>query len=489
MGEGRRNRSPLTSAERLPENRPLMAGIRLSTLDREPAEREALQDQLCAGGTLVSVGILGDTSELAFWDDGVMMTDDAALRRGTNQPRMGDFNQSVVLEAIRRAPQGLSRVELAEGTGLSAQAVTNITRRLLEQGLVVEAGRTIRGPGKPRTMLRLDPTRQLAIGVHLDPAVMTFVLLDLAGEVIAQAAERTPTGTPRRIIDAIVRAIEELIVRSGVDRTLIVGVGVASPGPLDVAGGTVIDPPKLAGWHRVPLRDAISAATGLPLLLEKDTTAAAVAELWRGSDQDVPSFLFVYLGTGIGVGLVRRHEIVRGSSGNAGEVGHIIVDPDGPLCGCGLRGCLGVVCTPQALVERAEHAGVLEDTRLGSDPESVDARFDELCRRAAAGDTAAQRLLDRNAEQLSVAISALTNMLDIDRVVFGGPYWSRLADTYLRVVPQRLQEQSATCAIRRLPVAGTVAGDDVAAIGAACAVLDAVHSPHTSSLYLSSPEA
>src|SRR5690606_3415796 len=144
---------------------------------------------------------------------------------------------------------GLSRTELVSGTGLSAQTVTNITRRLLDEELISEAGRTISGPGKPRTTLRLNASSRLSIGVHLDPSVMTFVLLDLSGLVVAHRTARTPENDPRRIIHAMAQAVEQLIDDAGVDRGSIAGIGVATPGPIDAAHGSVIDPPKLHSWH------------------------------------------------------------------------------------------------------------------------------------------------------------------------------------------------------------------------------------------------
>lgn len=412
-------------------------------------------------------------------EDGAMET-----RRGTNLPRMGDFNQSVVLEAIRRASEGLSRIELAGATGLSAQTVTNITRRLLGDGLIVEAGRTISGPGKPRVMLRLVPDSRFAIGVHLDPAVMTFVLLDLAGAVVQRRTMRTPAKEPRRVIEAMAGAIRTLVSDAGVDRARIAGVGVAAPGPLDVARGTVVDPPKLADWHRVPLRSVLAEATGFPVLLEKDTGAAAVGELWRGKGASSESFLFVYLGTGVGAASVRDGAVVRGSTSNFGEVGHIVVDVDGPGCACGQRGCVEVVCTPQAIIERAECAGVLPDDREANDVEAVDARFTELCDRAGAGDAGAAQLLRQSASHLARLIAVLTNVLDVDRVVLGGPFWARLAPVYLRELPARVGQLSAMRALRDLPVDGTVLGADVGAVGAGCVVLDALLSPRASDLLI-----
>ena len=162
---------------------------------------------------------------------------------------MGDFNQSVILEAIRRSGEGLSRIELVEATGLSAQTITNITRRLLDEGLIAEAGRTINGPGKPRVTLRLVAESRFSVGVHLDPAVITFVLLNMTGEAVGRRVVRTQDRDPSRIVETMAKTIEILIDEAGIDRDLVAGVGVAAPGPLDAAKGTVIDPPKLDGWH------------------------------------------------------------------------------------------------------------------------------------------------------------------------------------------------------------------------------------------------
>ena len=111
------------------------------------------------------------------------------------------------------------------------------------------------------------------------------------------------------------------------DRDRIAGLGVASPGPIDLDEGTVVDPPLLPGWDSVPLRDALAEATGLSTLMDKDVTSAAVAETWAGGPSGAGSFIFMYMGTGIGCGIVLNDEVVRGTSGNAGEIGHIMVDP------------------------------------------------------------------------------------------------------------------------------------------------------------------
>lgn len=408
-----------------------------------------------------------------------------APRRGTNLPRMGDFNLTVILDAIRRSPVGLSRVELAKIVGLSPQTISNISRRLLDQNLIVEAGKEGTGPGKPRTMLRLNPGGMYAVGVHLDPAVTTFVVLDLVGDVVKHSRIKTPSGAdPGAVIDTIAAEIRQLIAESGVDPAKIAGLGVASPGPIDLNEGTVVDPPLLLGWDRVPLRDALVQATGLSTLVDKDVTSAAVAETWAGGPSGAGSFIFMYMGTGIGCGIVLNDEVVRGTSGNAGEIGHIVVDPDGPLCDCGLHGCVKSAAIPQVLVARAVEAGVLDGPRGETNGPAVQERFAQLCAQAYGGDAKAAEIIDSSAVLVARAVSVITNTLDVDRVVFGGPFWSCLSETYLRLVPELVAENSATRKIHGIEVVGTGVGEDVGAIGAACLVLEHTLAPRSQRLLL-----
>ncbi|MFJ4266877.1 ROK family transcriptional regulator [Paenarthrobacter nicotinovorans] len=405
-------------------------------------------------------------------------------RRGTNLPRMGDFNLTVILEAIRRSPGGLSRVELAQIVGLSPQTISNISRRLLDQQLIVEAGKEGSGPGKPRTILRLNPAGMYAVGVHLDPAVITFVVLDLLGDVVKHSRLATPAGDPAEVITSIAGQVGTLIDESGVDVAKIAGLGVAVPGPIDLDEGSVVEPPLLSGWDRVRIREALAEATGLETLVDKDVTSAAVAETWAGGASGAGSFVFMYMGTGIGCGIVLNDEVVRGTSGNAGEIGHIIVDPEGPACDCGLRGCVKSSCIPQVLVAEAEAAGVLDGHGHGADGPEVQERFAELCDKADAGDERAIAILDKSATLVARAVSVVTNTLDVERVVFGGPFWGRMSPYFLDRVPGLLDENNAARMIHGLEVVGTGVGEDVGAIGAACLVLEHMLAPRAQRLLL-----
>ncbi|MFC6159656.1 ROK family transcriptional regulator [Kribbella jiaozuonensis] len=402
-----------------------------------------------------------------------------SVRRGTNLDRVGGFNDAVVLDAIRRSEQ-LSRVELAEATGLSGQAISNIARRLLDAGLVREAGR-LRGVGlgKPRTLLELEPTGQYAVGVHLDPSVVTVVLLDLTGEVVARRPVDQYADDPDVLIDGIAKTIEEVIAASGAPRDRVTGVGIAAPGPIDVERGVVVDPPNLSAWHLVPLRDELRERTGLPIVLDKDVTAAASAEKWAGQGG---SFLFFYLGTGVGAGLVIGDEIVRGSSSNVGEIGHVIVDPDGPVCYCGRRGCVGETSQPRYLVQQAVAAGVLAQGIDIEDRPAVDAAFAQLCASAADGPGAAREIIVALAWRIAKVVEDVANLLDLERVVFGGPHWEQLAPVLGDAVRDALDDRFLVRAVHPFEVAGTALGQDVGAIGAASLVLDQTFSPNPSLL-------
>lgn len=393
------------------------------------------------------------------------------LRRGTNLSRVAGFNEAVVIDAVRRARNGLSRVEISEQTGLSAQTVSNIVRRMLESSLLLEGDRINQGPGKPRTPLTLDPTGRYAIGVHLDPLVTTVVLVNLCGDVAAATQRPTPADAePDDIIADIAGTISALIERAGVPAHLVAGVGLASPGPIDIEAGTIIDPPPLPRWRNVPAVQQLARSVGLPVVFDKDVIAGAVGERWKGATLGHANSLFLYLSTGVGVGVAVDDSIMRGATGNAGDVGHLIVDENGAPCSCGRRGCIRVTLSPRALIDRAVAAGVLDGTHLdatrSADPARVDESFGALCALVDAADPGALRLIDASAGQLTKAITTLADLFDTEVVALGGPTWMRLRTVYLPLLSELVGRHSP------VEVVGTALGDDAIAIGAACLVLD-----------------
>ncbi len=425
------------------------------------------------------------------------------MRKGHNLLAVGDYNQAVILDLIRREPVGLSRVEITAATGLSAQTVSNVTRRLLEAGLVREGGKLIAGPGKPRTLLQLEPTSRYTVGVHLDPTIVTYALLDLAGAVVADHRARTPSATdPDTVIAVMAEEVRSLLARERVPRERVLGVGIAAPGPLDSTQGILLDPPLLEGWQHVPLRDALAAATGFPVVLEKDVTAAAVAELWVDSGAHRDNFAFFYYGTGVGIGLVVNHDVLRGASDNAGDFGHLMVEAGGPPCNCGRRGCVGDLVVPSRLVRSAVDAGVIDPGVIDpgvieatevreaagsgarTDVDSTDQLFSALTAAAVDGGSEARAITDQAADRIARALVMIVNLLDIDHVVCGGPFWRRIAPVALERIERAIAADPALIPSHPIVVESSSIGEDVAAIGAGCLVLDQTLSPRPSALLI-----
>jgi predicted NBD/HSP70 family sugar kinase len=418
---------------------------------------------------------------------------------------LGGFNRTVVLDAVRRSPDGLSRVELAARTGLSPQTVSNVTRFLLDAGMIVESGTVVSGRGKPRTMLRLQARSRFAVGVHVDPAVVTYVLLDLAGTVVAESTTSTPSAEdPDQVVRTMATAVDGLVRRSGVAPESVLGVGIASPGPIDAGAGIVLDPPFLPRWRDVPLRDALGDATGYPVLLEKDVTAAAVGEMFLARESAARDFAFVYFGTGFGVGLVIDHEPVRGAGANAGDAGHIMVDQGslaGTPDGSGGRGEVGATVTPDRLVRLALERGIALGDPHDPDGESaavglaaadlaavdlaaVDRAWDALGAAVSAGDPAARTFAAEIGTVMGRAVVVIVNLLDLDRVVFGGPFWSRISTAALPAATEAIAGSPILVPKHPVTVVESRPGADVAAVGAACLVLDAALSPRASTMLI-----
>ncbi|MER5377346.1 ROK family transcriptional regulator [Streptomyces sp. NPDC002553] len=295
---------------------------------------------------------------------------------GANLLGVRSHNTALVLDLLRCAgPDGISRLELAERTGLTPQAVSKITARLREEGFAAEAGRRASTGGKPRTVLRLVPEAGHAVGVHLDRDELRVVLADLDGGVVGERCVPLDLGAgAEAVVGAVVRETEGVVAdalggpggraasRLGVGgpggrAAALLGVGVALPGPLDHVHGVLHRVTGFPEWDGFPLRDALARRLGTPVVVDKDTNAAALA-LAVGGERG--SFAYLHLGTGLGAGLVIGGSVHRGARTGAGEFGHQVVQLDGPPCPCGNRGCVEALCLAAiARGDMAEAARVL----------------------------------------------------------------------------------------------------------------------------------
>jgi predicted NBD/HSP70 family sugar kinase len=275
--------------------------------------------------------------------------------KGTNQEYGRPYNRRLVLETIRLlAP--VARGEIAKRVGLTVQTVSTIIRELELQGFVRGVRETPKGRGLPPTFLNLNPDGGYAIGVNVTPVGLKAALIDLAGDVIGERDRALPQPTPDRAFREIGKLVGSL--KKLRPRGRVLGIGLALPGPFDVESMSFVGPTTLEGWKGVPIGARLAKLTGLPAFIEADLAAAALGERLYGAGRDLREFYYLYFGVGLGGCLVREGAPVRGAFGNAGEIGHVPLVPDGEPCPCGNRGCLERYLSLEAMERRSAAIGV-----------------------------------------------------------------------------------------------------------------------------------
>lgn len=376
-----------------------------------------------------------------------------------------------VLDLVRRESP-ISRVELSHTTGLTETSISKTVRRLLEAGLVEEAGRDSSGRGKSRTMLQLAPTAMYALGIVLDDTRITCVLTDFSGEILASDELTGTRGElPHAVTQRIASATLDMLSDAGIAAADVAGACLASPGRMDQEKKELRLSSVAPDWEDFDVQEQFTELTSIPARLEKDYGCAALAEHWvaRGTPSD---FVTVYIANGIGAGIVVDGELYGGSSSNAGEIGHLPLDPDGPECRCGNRGCLERIAAPQYLVAAAVSDTALA-ARLGltGARDTIRADFESIARAAVAGDDGALRLITGAADRLAQAILGLVNTLDASEIVLAGPALELVGDIFTTTVQDAVDRCSFMRPVHGVAVRLSGLGLDGAALGAAISVL------------------
>jgi predicted NBD/HSP70 family sugar kinase len=330
------------------------------------------------------------------------MNEVATGRRGGAR----DLTRSAVLALLgTRGPT--SRADIARELGLSPAAVTLVVRRLLERQMVREVAQAPSSGGRPGQLIGLVGSAGRALGVKVAADHVAIVNVRLDGQMLS--SQTIPFDAAHR--DALPRLASLLAghTSSTADLPPLLGVGVAVPGIVRSPDIGTVDADVL-GWVQLPVGRHLRGVLGLPVVVENDVNALAVAEVLYGHGREVKDFLVLTIGRGIGLSIVADGSVYRGGLGGAGEFGHFPIDPDGPECGCGRRGCLEASLGQAALVRSARERGVLR-ARQG---------FSALVAAADRGDRGALDLLADAGQLLGRAVAGVANVLDPDRIVILG---------------------------------------------------------------------
>ncbi|MET4925490.1 ROK family protein [Streptomyces sp. PSRA5] len=395
---------------------------------------------------------------------------------GVNQIDLGSFNECVVIETVRLSGT-ITRGEIAHRTGLTQQSVSRIARSLLDRGILIEDAQLRATSGKPRTPVRLRGAAAHALGIHIDPELLTAVVIDLDGAIVCTRTRSVSADTdPAEFVERVAALGRETLAEAGgaVRPEGFLGIGVAVPGPVDIASGTVLGPPLMSAWGDLPLLYLLKDHFPCPVIMEKDSTAAAAGERWIGRDRRARDFAYLYLGTGVGTGLYLNGDIYRGVSSNAGEFGQLCAIALGRVDKDGRPEILPECNPPVSVPDLAARGGL----RPAATTSGSTAAYLAVGRAAAAGDRAATAAVREVARAVGRGALGLIDLLDIDLIVLGGPFFTDdVADFYLAEIARTVNEFPTARRLRRVEVEPSVLSAGAAAVGAASTIFHATFTP------------
>ena len=379
-----------------------------------------------------------------------------------------NINRQIVLNYVRER-EPISRAEIARETALQRSTVSAIVDDLQADGLIEEVGEGESTGGRPPTLLQLRSAGAIAIGAAITPTATILATSDLAGRVLKQKEFATHREYDRTL-DELIESIEE-ILKQNVGK--IEGVGISLPGLIDPATGTAIYVPYFK-WRDAAIAHQVSTAVGLPVTIDNDANAVALAELWFGRPEvtGARDFILVLAAEGVGTGLVFDGQIYRGERGAAGEFGHMIIGTHAPVpCSCGNRDCWEAFSSERAAVARYQQL-------IGRG--AADVSFSEIVDKALAGEANAEKSLRDMALSLGIGISNLVVGFSPEAVVVGGEItraWHLIEDALrttiehsvrrglpsARILPSTLGENPTTMGALSLILAGKFAASAFAA--------------------------
>lgn len=348
---------------------------------------------------------------------------------------------------------GLSRGELAASTDFSKSKANLAIAGLIGRELIEESGVQPSSGGRRPEMLRLSHRMGVLAGIDIGATSIDVALLAPDMTVLDHRSEPADVRPGPAAVFTRVRALlREALERCGVGAAQVLGIGVGVPGPVAFDSGTLVNPPLLPGWENFSIRDCLAAEYAAPVFVDNDVNILALGTHWRLHGR-LQNFLVVKIGTGIGCGVICHGAIYRGMDGAAGDVGHISVDPHGPVCHCGNAGCVEAMAAGPAIARMAEQAaGAGESPRL---KELLDRNGHltpiDLGNASRAGDTAANAIVQRAGDQIGRMLAAVVNFFNPSHIFIGGGV-ARIGPLFLASIRQSVYQRSLALSTRHLDI-------------------------------------
>lgn len=382
---------------------------------------------------------------------------------------MKELNRKLAFEILKDA-HSISRPELAQKTGLSKATISLLVDELLQTGLVVESGFGDSSGGRPPLILRFDPDAAYAVGACMHEYDWTIVVVNLDAQVLRRHKVHIVEETPDASVAALSRGIRT--ITEGISHKTLPAIGLGTPGLVDIRNGLI----KLAadiGWVDVPFRELVELSLGLDTYIANRSKVGALAEFWHGTSKGVKDLIYVSIGTGVAAGIIHQGRLFLGANSSAGELGHLTIVPDGPLCPCGNRGCLQQLVSEQAIANLARqrlrrNPGSLLRGSTGNHPELISAR--DVFVAAEQGDAVALETLDEIASYLGIALAGLINLFNPEVIFLGGPVGEASA-VLAEKIKEKVQHRAMSYPMSAVQIQRSSLGTDAGAIGASVLVL------------------
>ena len=385
-----------------------------------------------------------------------------------NPTSVRDLSRTEVFQVIRRE-RLISRSELAKSVSVSRATVSGIVADLLRIGLLEEEGEGESTGGRRPIKLRYKPENRKAVGVVLFNNQIQAAITDMEGSLLNYLEIPLEENTPQAMLTAMKTAAEQIL--HDVPLMEVLGIGVGAPGIVDFESG-VIEISVSKGWLEggIPVKAFLEKNLGLPVYVANRSRVAALGEQRAIVDHDVKNLVYLFLGEGIAAGIVIDGRLYLGSGSGAGEIGHVSIAPDGPLCDCGNRGCLEVYASENGFLARARE--LARENTISRLQTIVDGHLerltiDHIIEAAHQGDPSAVLVLNELGAKIGFSVSTLINLFNPEMVVIGGPIGSRTGDLLLQPVIKEAQLRTIPRSFRGTQIVTGALGTKAIAVGAA----------------------
>lgn len=372
---------------------------------------------------------------------------------------------------ILKSQRILSRPALAKQIGLSRAAVALVADDLVRAHVAREVGLGDSTGGRPPVLLEFNPQAALALGARMLDSQWGIVATDLDAHVLAHLDEPILGNSPKAAVAALCHGVRALLARVDHSRVLP-AIGLGTPGLVDMQAGVIISAVDV-GWFEVPMRDLVEQELGMAALVANRSKVGALAELWCDPQPGVSELIYISIGTGIAAGIIHEGRLYLGPNSSAGELGHITVADDGPLCPCGNRGCLQQLASGLAIANRARELmrsteSTILRTLVGHHPERMTAQI--VLTAAEQGDPVASQVVQEVAYYLGIAIANLINLLNPQLIILGGPV-GQAAGVLLKPLQQEVHRRAMAYPLAATRIVTSPLGPQAGAVGAAVLVL------------------